>query len=72
MRTYSIARTYKTGIEKPHTIELENGRKVSVIYYDSKYIPSELTHIANAIDENGTKYQLFASTDTERILAKRL
>jgi len=72
MKTYSIARTYKTGLENPHTIELENGRKVSIVYYDSKYIPSELTHVANATDKSGTTYKLFASTDLDRILAKRL
>ena len=72
MRTYRIIRTYKTGIEKPHTIELEGGRKVSIIYYDSKYMPGELTHIASATDDGGTTYQLFASTDAERILARRI
>ena len=72
MKTYGIKRTYKTGIERPHTIELENGRKVSIIYYDSKYIPNELTYIANATDESGASYMLFASADLERILAKRL
>lgn len=71
MKTYHIKRIYKTGLEKPHTIELENGKRISIVYYDEKLIPCDLEHTAIATDDNGTRYNLFISKNAEKALARK-
>lgn len=71
MKTYHIKRVYKTGLEKPHTVELENGKRISIVYFDEKYMPPELECAAVATDDNGTTYKLFISKDAEKALARK-
>lgn len=71
METYHVKRVYKTGLEKPHTIEIENGKRISIVYYDEKYIPQELKYAAIATDDNGTQYKLFISKNAEKALARK-
>lgn len=67
IKTYKITRRYSTGIEKPHTIELDTGRKVSIVYYNEKYI--KLPGKALAIADDGTTYRIFENDDCSKMLA---
>ena len=74
MKTYRITHEHFTGIRAswnpPHTIELENGRRISIVYYEEEYI--DLPYVADAITDGGTKYKLYASDDGKRALARRV
>lgn len=67
MKKYIINRQYSTGTLKTHTIELSTGRRISVVYYEEKYIDFPETAIAIASD--GTTYRVFESNDGSKALA---
>ena len=72
MKTYKATRTYTTGLRAswnpPHTIEFENGRRISIVYYDEKYIG--LPYVADAITDDGKLYKLYINEDGTRALAR--
>ena len=60
MKRYTDCRTYHTGLYKPHTIQLENGFTVSIVYYDKTGHTNNMKHFAIATDSNGNNYDIFS------------
>lgn len=69
LKSYTVARVYKTGLCKPHTIELIDGKRISIAYYDEKYISSDLQETATATTNEGDVYRVFESANRSKALA---
>lgn len=62
MRTFKDCRTYHTGLNKPHTIDI-NGRLTSIEYGDCLKYYTEVKQFkkyATATDTRGNKYTVYA------------
>lgn len=58
MGKYINCNTYKTGLYKPHTIQLDNNL-VSIVYYPVEYTENPILYAA-AIDKSGNEYKIYS------------
>ena len=60
MKFYYDCKTYKTGLYKPHTIQVNNVN-ISIIYSEKKYYVNNMVLNGIAIDSNKNSYEIYTS-----------
>lgn len=61
IKLYNNCKVYHTGLYKPHTIEIDNNIRISIVYYSKDNIQGKL--IAIAADNNNNQYDIYKTVN---------